>query len=288
MQLTIEKARGYILHELRGVYSESEIKSMFRIVLHSEFDISDTDILLNPDKEFSQSHASRYFDIVKDLVKEVPLQHILGETEFYGLNFKVNKNTLVPRPETEELVEWIISENIHNNTSILDIGTGTGCIPVSLKSNIEGSEVYAVDISDKALKVAEDNAKKNSVDVTFINADILTEKPFSEIKFDVIVSNPPYVMNKEKELMSKNVLDYDPHLALFVDDNNPLIFYDKIAEYASERLKKGGKLYLEINEALGEEICKCIKNYGFGDIVLRKDINGKDRMIRAIKNNYEL
>ena len=221
---------------------------------------------------------------LKELKKEIPIQYLLGKTHFYGLEFEVNENVLIPRPETEELVEWIINENLKADRTkkikILDIGTGSGCIAISLAKNIPNAEVYAIDVSKKAIETAKRNALYNKVEVNFILQNIL-ETEVLKCNFDIIVSNPPYVRNLEKEEIKKNVLDYEPHLALFVEDNDALIFYRKIAELAKKNLLENGQLYFEINQYLGKETKDLLENMDFKNIELRKDIYDNDRMISS-------
>jgi len=213
-----------------------------------------------------------------------PIQYILEECEFYGLPFYVNSSVLIPRPETEELVEWIISDHSNRNGNLLDIGSGSGCIAVSIANFLKSFSVSAVDVSGSALAVARRNAERNNCQVQFMQADILKpENNCFDGAFDVIVSNPPYVREKEKQQMSQNVLGYEPHLALFVPDEDPLLFYKAIALFGKRRLKTEGKLYLEINEGLGKESVTLLACLGYRDIILRKDIFGRDRMIRAMK-----
>jgi release factor glutamine methyltransferase len=226
----------------------------------------------------------RWETVLSELKKEKPIQYILGETEFYGLRFRVNENTLIPRPETEELVELIISDNqITKNTNsltILDIGTGSGCIAISLAKNLSNAKVSAIDVSEKALEMAKKNAEINEVNVNFILADVLKISTLQE-KYDVIVSNPPYVRNLEKHEIKPNVLEFEPHLALFVEDDDALIFYRKIAELALKNVSENGKLYFEINQYLGKETVELLENLGFKNVKLIKDIYENDRMIFA-------
>jgi release factor glutamine methyltransferase len=223
--------------------------------------------------------------ILTKLQQEIPIQYILGKTHFYGLDFEVDENVLIPRQETEELVEWIITNQQINksiNQQILDIGTGSGCIAISLAKNLTSAKVYAIDVSEKALNVAQKNADLNQVEVTFINQNILETEDL-QASFDIIVSNPPYVRNLEKAEIKKNVLANEPHLALFVDDHDALIFYRKIAELAQKNLKENGQLYFEINQYLGKEMVDLLQKMGFVEVALRKDIYGNDRMIMAMK-----
>jgi release factor glutamine methyltransferase len=234
---------------------------------------------------------------LKRLKNEEPIQYIIGATEFYGFPFLVDKSTLIPRPETEELVEWILletaklqSDQVLKSLQILDIGTGSGCIPISLAKNLPAATISAIDISADALKIAIKNATLNKVKVDFIEGnvldlyafnEILKQKPYNQVKFDIIVSNPPYVRELEKIEIQNNVLLNEPHLALFVSDENPLLFYDKIADIAKQHLSKNGLLFFEINQYLGEETIKILAEKGFKNIKLRKDLFGNDRMIKA-------
>jgi release factor glutamine methyltransferase len=245
------------------------------------------DTVLKPDYLITEKNLIDLKNIVKRLQKEEPIQYIIGTTEFYGLPFLVDKNTLIPRPETEELVSWVIEEvaKLQSNTvsklSILDIGTGTGCIPISLAKNLPKAKITAVDISSKALEIAKKNAQLNKVTINFIELDILTTKSLPQ-EFDVIVSNPPYVRELEKEEIKNNVLKNEPQLALFVADENPLIFYNKIAYLAKQQLSKNGMLFFEINQYLGKETVNMLAKKGFKNIQLKKDLFGNDRMIKCV------
>ena len=219
----------------------------------------------------------KIFDIVKELKTYKPIQYIIGETEFFQLKFKLNNSTLIPRPETEELVSWILK---HDFSSVLDIGTGSGCIAITI-AKLTNSNVDAMDICDKALKIAELNAKINSVNVNFILNDILNTEKMPN--YDVIVSNPPYVQKSDILKMNKNVTEFEPHRAIFVDDNNPIVFYRKIASLAIKSLNDGGYIFFEINELYHKEILNLLNKIGFVDITLKNDINDKPRMIKACK-----
>jgi len=271
---------------LTSVFEKTEVESFFYLLISFRLNLNKMDFLLNPNIEVSAEDVVFFDSAIQKLKSEQPIQYILGETEFYGLVFKVNENTLIPRPETEELVDWIIKDRLAINNdqlTILDIGAGSGCIPISLAKNIVNSKVTSVDVSVAAIAIAKENADANNVAVSFISDSILAPKIVSDSKniFDVIVSNPPYVRNLEKQEIKKNVLEYEPHLALFVEDNDALIFYKKITEYALSHLKKDGTLYFEINQYLGEETVSLIKNLGFQTVELRKDMSGNDRMIKA-------
>ena len=274
------------MEQLLGVYPKEEVLSFFYRLTEHILKLKRIDLSLNPNKSLTRIEQQQFNEAVSRLLKNEPIQYIIGETEFYGLPFTVNTTTLIPRPETEELVDWIIRD--HKSSSeltILDIGTGSGCIAILLAKHLLNAKVYAIDISKGALKIAQENAIRNNVTVNFVENNILNETTwnlnFEHIKFDIIVSNPPYIQHLEKNKMQANVLDFEPHLALFVEDSNPLQFYKKIAQFAKEKLKTNGQLYFEINEYLGPKTTHLLKNKGFKTIELRKDIFEKDRMIKA-------
>ena len=284
--MNIDDIRKLFLQELSEKYPENEIKSFYYYSAHTVLGFSRIDIALRKDEEITNEKQSLFFDILKKIKLDIPIQYILGKTEFYGLSFNVNENVLIPRPETEELVDWIIKDNKKQDAAIIDIGTGSGCIAISLKKHFLESIVYAVDISEEALNVAKINALLNNVIIDFSKLDILNfpdNNSFS--KFDIIVSNPPYVRDSEKKLMKNNVLNYEPHSALFVSDNNPLIFYKAIAEFALKYLNKNGFLYFEINENLFVELTEMLINKGFYNVVVKEDINKKHRMLRCLINS---
>jgi release factor glutamine methyltransferase len=245
------------------------------------------DFALKPGKEISLEEKEKFESAIQRLSKHKPIQYILGETEFFGLKFKVNKNVLIPRPETEELVQWILDDvgasKNPSNLKILDIGTGSGCIAISLAKNLPDVEIFALDVSEKALKTARENAGLNGVNVNFIQADILNLEALTG-KFDIIVSNPPYVREMEKVEMHRNVLENEPNLALYVKDADPLIFYGTIAKLAQVGLQNNGNLYFEINQYLAEETEDILKNTGF-KTELKKDIFGNYRMLRGRKKS---
>lgn len=268
----------YYLDKLKTVYPQKEIENIFYMVCDFKYGLSKVQVKLS-DKRLSESELLMHRSIIKRLLNHEPIQHIIGEVEFYGLPFKVNKDVLIPRPETEELVDLIIQQHNTKNSTILDIGTGSGCIPISLKHNIPESKVYTLDVSEKALTVAKENAKLNTVDITFVLADILTDNLKTLPQFDVIVSNPPYVLESDKLQMGPNVLNFDPHLALFVDDETPLLFYKRIVNLSMHLLKPNGKLYFEIHELQGEEVKVLMENHHFKNVNLLKDMQGKDRMV---------
>lgn len=278
---TIKAVITYIKSELVEFYPAHELNSMLYIMLDKFFDVSKKEVLIGTEKRLSESELLKIIYAVKDLKKHKPLAYILGEWEFYGLPFIVNEHTLIPRPETEELVQLIIKENELSNASILDIGTGSGCIAISLKATIPNSQVFAYDVSKEALGVARQNANKNNVEVTFKEVDILNDEEDLTLTFDVIVSNPPYIPVKDKDSMDKNVLEYEPHLALFVENEQPLLFYMAIAEFAKKHLANRGKLYFEIHESLGIEVKNMLETKGFCNIEIVNDMNGKNRMVKC-------
>lgn len=284
--MKIKEYRSYFIHELTPIFDEGEAESFFYLILENKQQLKRIDLALQPDLTFSADQIKVWNIILEQLKQEIPIQYLLGKTSFYGLDFDVNPAVLIPRPETEELVDWIIKSNVAAQASkiikILDIGTGSGCIAISLAKNIPDAQVFAIDVSAEALATAQKNAEINEVQVTFINKNIL-ETTELEQQFDIIVSNPPYVRNLEKQEIKKNVLDNEPHLALFVEDNDALIFYRKIAELAQKNLSKNGQLFFEINQYLGQEMMELLEKMNFKNIELRKDIYGNDRMMRGEK-----
>lgn len=283
--MKIKQYRTHFIQELVPFYDAYEAESFFYLILEDKHKLRQIDLALNHELTFLENDFVVWDSLLKELKKEVPIQYLLGKTNFYGLDFEVNENVLIPRPETEELVEWIINENSKIDKSkkikILDIGTGSGCIAISLAKNIPNAEVYAIDVSKKAIETAKRNAVHNKVEVNFMLQNIL-ETETLKCNFDVIVSNPPYVRNLEKEEIKKNVLDYEPHLALFVEDNDALIFYKKIAELAQENLSEKGQLYFEINQYLGQETRDLLEQMNFKNIELRRDIYDNDRMLKGL------
>lgn len=285
--MTFRKIKLSFQNELSPFFDEQEIDSFFYLVLEKFHQLKRIDLALQPELTMASAASEKWKQVLQQLKTQKPIQYILGETFFCDLVFKVNEHTLIPRPETEELVYWILEEIKKQNKLnpvIIDIGTGTGCIPVSLKKYWPESTVFAVDISEEALKVAEENARMNEAEVHFIQKNIL-ETPDLEMQFDVMVSNPPYVRQLEKAEIMTNVLAFEPHLALFVPDDDPLVFYRKIAALAQKNLKPNGLLFFEINQYLGKETVSLLTDSGFKNIVLRKDIYGNDRMIKAQRIN---
>lgn len=269
------------VHELGSLYQEEEVKAMFLISIEYYLKLKRTAYVLHKHADIDAKDVVNLEQLLTQLKNGKPIQYILGETSFYGLTFKVNPSVLIPRPETEELVAWVLEKSVHYPPkSLLDIGTGSGCIPISLKKNLLDCEVYATDISADALKTAKENATLNNVDVDFSRSDILNwENLVIDNRYDIIVSNPPYITENEKLDMHQNVLANEPHLALFVSNENPLSFYEAIANFAVKNLKPGGFLFFEINEYLGKQTVDLLEYKMFKNIELRKDMQGKDRMI---------
>jgi len=267
----------YFIKQLSDIAPDSEIISWAYLSIEHCLDYNRSDCIIHLEQEITSLIANRLKQITTDLKTNKPIQYILGKTDFYGLKLKVNEHTLIPRPETEELVDWVLKQEF---SSALDIGTGSGCIPITLAKHTNAS-IMAIDVSENALEVAKENAILNTVKVKFILQDILHSESLPKV--DLIVSNPPYVLDNEKVKMQKNVLDFEPDLALFVANNNPLIFYKKIAQLAFESLNENGKLFFEINEQFGADTIAMLTEIGFVNIALKKDINDKDRMVKATK-----
>ena len=280
----MEHITTYISDQLKDFYPPEEIRSMIRILLTKICGLSHNQQILCKDTHIPEKRKNRIYKIVDRLKKMEPLQYILGETEFYNCHIVLSPATLIPRQETEELVDIIIKENTGYSGQIVDIGTGSGCIAVALAKNISGASVFGTDFSAEAIDIAKHNASINNVKIDFINEDIFKPSKIFLLNAGIIVSNPPYVRNSEKAFMHRNVLDYEPATALFVDDANPLVFYETILEIAVKILQIGGKIYFEINEALGSEMSDLLENFGYTDIKLINDINGKERFIKGTKN----
>lgn len=279
--MLIQEFKRHFFLELSILYPETEIQSFFTILIEFKLHLSRIQLALEHNFELDNNDFEFLQNALFKLKNQIPIQYIVGETAFFGLMFKVDKNVLIPRPETEELVEWIIQNNKNSNSlKILDVGTGSGCIAISLAKNLPNAAVSALDISAEALNVAKNNAAMNQVRVEFINADILKIEKLAT-DFDIIVSNPPYIRELEKSQMQQNVLSNEPHIALFVKNENPLLFYDKIAELAKKHLTENGVLYFEINQYLGPETVELLKSKGFKNIELKKDIYGVDRMVKC-------
>lgn len=272
--------------ELNEIYSESEIDILFFWLAEKNLEkpASMLKLALNEEWHEFEENRNRFLFQLMQLKTHKPFQYVLGETEFYGLKFFVNENVLIPRPETEELVEWIINDSRHTEPvevqKIIDIGTGSGCIPITLKKHLPSSEISALDFSEKALAVAKNNSGFHQTKIEFIHSDFL-KMDFSALpKFDTIVSNPPYIADSERNSMDKNVLEFEPASALFVPDNNALIFYKRIVEFAQENLNPNGKIYIEINQNLAKETEELFQK-NFNSVELKKDISGNYRMLKA-------
>ncbi len=282
--MKIKEYRNHFVTTLTPLYDASEAESFFYLLLDAKRQQTRVDLALQPDLTFSETEIMEWNAILEQLKQQIPIQYSIGKTHFFGLEFEVNPNVLIPRPETEELVEWIISDSKKRQNSkplkILDIGTGSGCIAIALAKNLANAEVFAIDVSEMALVTAKRNATSNDVNVTFIQKDILETDNLNQ-QFDIIVSNPPYVRQLEKQEIKKNVLDYEPHLALFVADDDALLFYRKISALAQKNLTQNGALYFEINQYLGAEMKRLLEDFDFQEIELRQDIYGNDRMMRA-------
>lgn len=282
--MTLKEYRSHFKTKLRSLYPEEEIGSFFYILTEKFLNLKRVEVALELQKKINSEEITSFENALHQLEREVPIQYIIGETLFFGLTFKVNSSVLIPRPETEELVDWIVNDYTENDAppTILDMGTGSGCIAISLAANLPNSKVNALDISAKDLTVAKQNAILNKVSVSFLEQDILAIEHL-DMSYDIIVSNPPYVLVSEKQKMHSNVLLYEPHKALFVLDSNPLLFYKSIAEIAYKSLKLNGNLYFEINESSGIEIVMMLQKLGFENVELKKDFFGKDRMVKASK-----
>lgn len=279
---TIANLSEHVRKNLTGLYPEGEIEQFVFLIFNHLLNYSKIDIHLYSHASVSDEIFHKVNSIIAQLNDFQPIQYIIGETEFYGLKFFLNENVLIPRQETEELVQWVINENMVKKSRILDIGTGSGCIAVVTAKFIEDSIVDALDISAKALETAKKNASANGVKVRFFKYDILGNEAFPEnVSYDIIVSNPPYVRESEKHLTGRNVTGFEPHEAIFVDDVNPLIFYKAIAAFGKSYLNKDGSIYVEINEAFGTEIKTLFSDTGYHDVVLKRDIHNKDRMLKA-------
>ena len=272
--------RNYAVQQISSIYDTRESLSMVHWLMEAILDLNRNKLLVNDPIMLDKKAWQVFKNALMRLQKNEPIQYILQEAYFFGRRFKVKPGVLVPRPETEELVHWI-SQNLVKDATIIDIGTGSGCIPVTLKLEKPDWQVHAMDISKIAIDVAKENAEVLHSDITFHQTDIL-KMPDLGLQFDIIVSNPPYVRNSEKGQMHKNVVQYEPELALFVSDDDPLIFYQTIAKWATRHLKKGGQLYFEINEAFGMEVRQILLGQGFQDVELRRDLQYKDRMIKGV------
>lgn len=275
-------AYNYIKQAINGQYPDTEASAIAKAILTDVFQLSTTDLYASKDMNFSTNQAEKLEVIITRLRANEPLQYILGNCYFCGLNFHVEPGVLIPRPETAELVEWIISDRKSSDSPIriLDIGTGSGCISISLAKNLPQSEVYAWDISEDAIRIASDNANRLDANVRFRQTDVLGQVP-TDTMMNVIVSNPPYITEAERTDMDANVTDWEPNTALFVPDNTPLLFYERIAEIGKQILTPDGTIYFEINQRFGTETVDMLRKKGYRNVELRKDLSGNDRMIKA-------
>lgn len=281
--MNLSNLKNEFVSNLSEIYPIEEATSLFFILVQSKLKLDRFEVALQPEKDISEKVYSEFKKAMIRLGRHEPIQYVIGETEFYGLLFNVNEHTLIPRPETEELVDWVLTDvksSRSNHMQILDIGTGSGCIAISLAKGLINSHVSGLDVSKEALKIAQKNAALHDVKVDFSEIDIF-EIDTLEIQYNLIVSNPPYVRALEKVAMKNNVLQYEPEIALFVSDDDPLIFYRKIIQLAKNGLVEGGLLYLEINEYLSNELVTLLAKEGFRNIEVKKDIFEKDRMIKA-------
>jgi release factor glutamine methyltransferase len=281
---TIKDIRFYLAKELEKIYQEPEISAIINLVIKTVTGITKLHQLYLTEQIVTKQQAEKITGICKDLKTGKPIQYILGETSFYDCIIRVNRDTLIPRPETEELVDLIIKENKAYQGTIIDVGTGSGCIAIALAANLPGAVIKGIDISDEAIRIAHENAQLNNVAVSFVKGDVFS---FDSERFDkagIIVSNPPYVRNSEKQFMNKNVLDFEPYSALFVTDSDPLIYYRAILKLADKILIPGGRLYFEINEAMGKSMLQLLESFSYADIQIIADINNKDRIIKGTKD----
>lgn len=282
--MTLKDLQNKTIDDLEGFFSKNEAKYIIDLMIGKFLKVKKIQLVLLAKKPVENSLEKYLKTVVERLKNKEPFQYILEEEEFYGYTFKVNENVLIPRPETEELVEWLIESYKDKNQvlNLLDIGTGSGCIPIVLQKKLQNALVSACDISEKAIELAKENSLILNAKVNFFKLDILNKKDWeSQDSYDFIISNPPYIPNEEKKLMSENVLNFEPGLALFVEDEEPLIFYEKIIQFSLMKLKKNGFLFFECNEYNAQEVVAVLKKYAFSFIELRKDISGKDRMIKA-------
>jgi release factor glutamine methyltransferase len=288
--MTLNEARTVLTRELKNVYEIAELRNIIELVIEHITNMSRAEQVKNKVPYLTCTQLEDLDAITERLKKNEPVQYILGEAWFAGMKFKVNKNVLIPRPETEELVDWIVKESQKSNPesirdkgqNIIDIGTGSGCIPITLKKKLPQAIVSAIDVCSETLFTATENAIELNTDVNFLLLDFLDEEKWKELaQYDIIVSNPPYIKQSEINTMHERVKEFEPYLALFVPDNDALLFYKKLSGFAVKHLKSGGNLFVEINEALGEQVVNLFQTAGFANIELRKDMQGKDRMIKA-------
>ena len=281
---TIKDIRFFLLKELDKIYQDPEKASLVNIIIKTVTGVSKLHQLYNSDTPISESQINKINEICNELKTGKPVQYILGETDFYGCRIRLNSDTLIPRQETEELVHLIIAENKGFHGNIIDFGTGSGCIAIALAANIPGASVTGIDISDGAVSLAKENALLNGLQASFLKGNIIDFDDQTVGMAGIIASNPPYVRDSEKRSMNRNILDYEPHIALFVPDSDPLMYYVAILKIAETVLLPGGRLYFEINEVMGSSMTKLLGSSGYNEISVLKDINNKDRIIKGIKH----
>ena len=283
--MTLNEARTVLTKELKKVYETDELRNIVELVIEHITNMSRAEQVKNKVPYLTCTQLEDLDAITERLKKNEPVQYVLGEAWFAGMKFKVNKNVLIPRPETEELVDWVVKESQKlkvKSQKFLDVGTGSGCIPIVIKKKLPGSNVTAIDVCSEALFTATQNAIELNADVDFLLLDFLDEEKWKELcQFDMIVSNPPYVKQIEINTMHDRVKEFEPHLALFVPDNDPLLFYKKLSDFSIKHLNARGKLFVEINEALGEAVSNLFRSAGFVNVELKKDMQGKDRIVMA-------
>ncbi|HET7117446.1 MAG TPA: peptide chain release factor N(5)-glutamine methyltransferase, partial [Hanamia sp.] len=295
--MTTTEAYIDFIKKLKTIYDEREADNIADWVFENVTDLKKWERRIDGNRELAEIHSNKIREYLRELLQNKPVQYVLNECWFYKRKFFVNENVLIPRPETEELVEWIIKDiqeiNAGNSkptylsdrqANIIDIGTGSGCVSISLKKELSKQNVAAIDISEKALSVAKKNAEDLNAEIEFLKIDFLNKKEWNRLgQYDIIVSNPPYIPIKEKEILKKNVIDFEPGIALFVGNNDPYIFYEKIAEFSETHLKKNGRIYVEVHEEYANNVEVVFEKAGLVTI-LKKDIYGKERMVKAIKS----
>lgn len=281
---TVQGLRDYLRLQLQDLYSSSELDQVERILFLKLYDWDPAFVVLNASQRLNESEILKTVFAVDELKNHKPIQYVVGETEFFFRTFKINENVLIPRPETEELCEWVLSEHKTQGLKLVDIGTGSGCIPITLAAEMEGAEVWANDISSEALELAKENATLNKVSILWKLGDILDSSfEMPNEHFHLVISNPPYVLKADQIYMEKNVVEYEPHIALFVENNDPMLFYKAISEKAMNWLKPEGWLYFEIHQEMGERVCSVLEKLNYGNIELKQDMFGNNRMVRGRK-----
>jgi len=281
---TIKDIRVYVSQELDTIYLEPELSALTNIIIKTLLGVTKLHQIYLADQTVTPTQIQSCIRICRELKTGKPVQYILGETSFYECRLKVTSATLIPRPETEELVDYVIKENKGFTGNIIDFGTGSGCIAIALARNLPGAKIFGIDISEEALEIAKENALVNNANVLFYKSDILNPGIGALPKAEIIISNPPYVRESEKKLMNRNVIDFEPHTALFVSDNDPLVFYRAILSIAEKILFPGGRVWFEINEALGNSMVDLLTSFGYINIEVIKDINNRERIIKGLKN----